>query len=143
MLFGGEKTELLVHKAEKPQQVDWVSGGFMLVKKDAFEKVDGFDERFFMYIEDMELCYRMHNKGYSVFHDPRAIVSHLGQGSSNKAFAIIHIFKGLKIFYRKHRNTLSYTVLLLLLYLKAYISMIVGLITKNKSLVSTYQNALH
>lgn len=142
MLFGGERTELLVNKVEKPTIVDWVSGGFMMVRKEVFEKVGGFDERFFMYIEDMELCYRVHRKGFLVYHDPNAVVSHLGQGSSNKSFAIIHIFQGLKIFYRKHRNTLSYTVLLLLLYLKAFLSIAVGLISHNKNMVSTYQKAL-
>jgi GT2 family glycosyltransferase len=142
MLFGGERTELLVNKANDVKPIDWVSGGFMMVKKEVFDGIGGFDERFFMYIEDMELCYRVRKKGHTVLHDPRAVVKHLGQGSSNKGFAIINIFKGLKIFYKKHKNTVSYTVLVLLLWTKAYLAIILGKIRHNTTLVETYQKTL-
>ena len=95
-----------------------------------------------MYIEDMELCYRAHLKGYKVVHDPHAVVAHLGQGSSNKSFAIINIFKGLKIFYKKHKGKISYVLLVSLLTLKAWAAMIVGMLKKNQNLVDTYRKAI-
>lgn len=142
MLFGGEKAELKVQSTEKPREVDWVSGGFMMVRKSVFTLLHGFDGRFFMYIEDMELCYRAKKKGFGVIHTPNAVVYHIGQGSSNKSFAVIRIFQGLRIFYKKHRGSLAYAMLLCLLTMKAWAAMIIGLFRKDHYLVDTYRKAL-
>ncbi len=142
MLYGGERTERFVNTLINTTEVDWVSGGFMMVRKSVFDKVKGFDGEFFMYIEDMDLCYRIRKKGYEVYHEPQAVVSHVGQGSSNKGFAVINIFKGLKIFYKKHKSSLSYTILILFLTMKAYMSILLGKLRGNSTLVETYQKAL-
>ena len=142
MLFGGEKTELKVHQSNAARDVEWVSGGFMMVKKGIFDTVRGFDGHFFMYIEDMELCYRIRKRGYRIMHQPQAVVSHVGQGSSNKSFAIIHIYKGLRYFYKKHKNAVSYATLLFLLRSKAYIAIMVGRVTHDMRTIDTYQKAL-
>ena len=43
-------------KKNSSTNVDWLSGCFMIVDRDSFEKVNGFDERFFLYFEDVDLC---------------------------------------------------------------------------------------
>ena len=142
MLFLGEKHEVKRFQGEKIKTVDWVSGGCMFVKKSVFDKVGGFDEKFFMYIEDMELCYRIRKEGLKILVTPQVKVTHLGQGSSNKTFAIVNIFKGLQYFYKKHRSTLEYRVVRLLLHIKAVSGIVIGRITGNTYLYSTYSQAL-
>jgi N-acetylglucosaminyl-diphospho-decaprenol L-rhamnosyltransferase len=61
--------------------VDWVSGACFLVRRDAFEQVGGFDESFFMYLEDVDLCWRLERAGWKVAYVPTAEVTHL-QGRS-------------------------------------------------------------
>ena len=114
----------------------------MFVKKSVFDKVGGFDEKFFMYIEDMELCYRIRKEGLKILVTPQVKVTHLGQGSSNKTFAIVNIFKGLQYFYKKHRSTLEYRVVRLLLHIKAVSGIVIGRVTGNTYLYSTYSQAL-
>lgn len=141
LLFGGEKAELKRFTATGVQKVDWVSGGCLVIKKDLFEAIEGFDDNFFMYIEDMELCYRVREKGSAVYFSPEIHVKHVGQGSSNKTFAIVQIYKGLQYFYKKHANPLQYTMVKLLLAVKALLSLSVGVVTGNSYLKKTYAEA--
>jgi N-acetylglucosaminyl-diphospho-decaprenol L-rhamnosyltransferase len=61
--------------------VDWVSGACFLVRRTAFEAVGGFDESYFMYAEDVDLCWRLGRAGWRVAYAPTAEVTHL-QGRS-------------------------------------------------------------
>lgn len=63
-------------RPHKPQVVDWVSGGAMVVKKHDFLAVNGFDERFFLYWEDVDLCRRMREAGKQVYYFPNIRVIH-------------------------------------------------------------------
>lgn len=56
--------------------VDWVLGGAMLVRRRAAEDVGGMDERFFLYFEDVDWCYRMAKRGWKVWYAPAATVEH-------------------------------------------------------------------
>lgn len=142
MLFGiGRFIDKQSVQGEK--LVDWVSGGCMLIKRSLFEKLQGFDEHFFMYIEDMELCYRIKQLGYGIIYYPHFAVIHKAQGSSNRGFAIEHIYKGLLYFYKKHMTISSYQFLRGMLYIKACGAMLIGIITMKKSLVETYKQAIH
>ncbi len=57
--------------------VDWVSGACFLVRRDAFEAVGGFDERYFMFAEEMALCWSLRERGYLVAATSDAVVTHL------------------------------------------------------------------
>jgi N-acetylglucosaminyl-diphospho-decaprenol L-rhamnosyltransferase len=67
--------------AVEVRAADWVSGACFLVRRDAFEAVGGFDESYFMYAEDVDLCWRLGRAGWSVAYAPTAEVTHL-QGRS-------------------------------------------------------------
>lgn len=64
------------------RDVDWVSGAFMLLRREVFEKTGGFSEDYFMYGEDMEWCYRIRDRGWSIRHFPQASIVHLDHSSS-------------------------------------------------------------
>lgn len=63
------------------REVDWVSGSCFLARRQAWEAVGGFDPAYFMYLEDVDLCWRLHRAGWSVAYEPRAKVAH-AQGVS-------------------------------------------------------------
>jgi GT2 family glycosyltransferase len=78
-------TDELVRDAaayDRAGTVEWVSGACMLVRRDAYEQVGGFDEGFFLYCEDADLCRRLWQAGYRVRFEPRAVVHHVGGASS-------------------------------------------------------------
>jgi GT2 family glycosyltransferase len=57
--------------------VDWVSGAAMMVRRDAWEAVDGMDERYFLAWGDVDFCLRLRRAGWGVVYDPRARVIHM------------------------------------------------------------------
>ena len=68
-----------------PLRVDWVSGACVLLRRDAFDAVGGFDGGYFMYFEDMDLCLRLARAGWRVVFDPQAEVVHVGGNSTRTA----------------------------------------------------------
>lgn len=60
----------------QPARVDWVTGCCLLVRRDCWDALDGCDEDFFLYYEDVDLCRRAHAAGWSVWHDPTLAVTH-------------------------------------------------------------------
>lgn len=70
----------------RAQGCGWVSGAAMLVRRDAFKQVGGFDEQFFMYWEDVDLCQRLREAGWRVAFLPTALAVHQrGQSTDNMA----------------------------------------------------------
>lgn len=64
--------------------VDWVSGAAMLVRRDAFDGVGGFDADYFMYMEDVDLCWRLGQAGWKVVFEPAGAVTHVGGVSTSR-----------------------------------------------------------
>ena len=69
----------------RPLEVDWVSGACMLVRRQAFEEVGGFDPGYFMFFEEMDFCLRLHRTGWRIVFDPLAEVKHVVGGSTRSA----------------------------------------------------------
>ncbi|OQY48660.1 MAG: hypothetical protein B6242_01760 [Anaerolineaceae bacterium 4572_78] len=67
---------------EGAKVADYVVGACLLVRKTAYESIGGFDETYFMYAEEVDLCYRMRQAGCEVWYQPVAKVTHLGGASS-------------------------------------------------------------
>jgi GT2 family glycosyltransferase len=65
----------------EPRKVDWVGGACLMVKKEALEQVGFLDEKFFMYWEEADLCFRLAKKGWQTYYLPRPQVVHY-QGRS-------------------------------------------------------------
>lgn len=67
------------------KEVDWVMGSCFIIKKKLMDELAGFDERFFMYFEDTDLCRRAREKGLKVVYYPEAVVVHdHGRASADK-----------------------------------------------------------
>jgi GT2 family glycosyltransferase len=142
LLVGGQRYGLLDRSPSKIEKVDWVKGGLLMIRRDVFEEIKGFDEKIFMYTEDMELCYRAHLVGKEVYFYPDVMVLHKEHGSTNKTFAIVNIFKNLLYFYKKHRSPAEYMMMKSMMVAKAQSLIAVGKATKNQYLVDTYEKAL-
>ncbi len=79
---------------------DWVGGMFMLFPRDVFKKLGGFDQRYFLYYEDVDLCARLRLKGYEVAVCPDAKVIHLPRRSSHHSFKYLkwHLMSMMRFF---------------------------------------------
>lgn len=95
------------------KEVDWFLGACMLIRKSALDQVGLFDERFFMYLEDMDLCRRFWQKGYKVVYLADIEVVHLYErASANDSWNFlklnkltrIHIHSGIKYFLKYQGN---------------------------------------
>lgn len=69
-----------------PIIVDWLAGMFVIFRRDAFSQVGGFDERYFMYFEDVDICSRLWSNGWSVVFQPDSSVIHDAQRASHRQF---------------------------------------------------------
>lgn len=69
---------------EDYREVFWATGACLMVRKSVFEKVKGLNEKLFAHMEEIDLCWRMHNSGFKVACDPKSVVYHLGGGTLNK-----------------------------------------------------------
>ena len=68
---------------QRPGEPEWLSGACMLVRREAFESVGGFDEGFFLYCEDTDLCRRLRDAGHRLRFEPAAEIRHVGGASSD------------------------------------------------------------
>ena len=75
--------QLLQHERPPPRQSGWVKGMFMLVRSQAYRRLQGFDERYFMYCEDFDLCARLMQQGWTVDHHADLSVRHAWQRQSH------------------------------------------------------------
>lgn len=91
---------------DRPQQVDWIVGACMLLRREALDLVGGFDERFFMYSEEMELCYRLRRAGFEVWFVPEAeVMHHEGASSRQDLFRRnVNFHESRYRFFRKHQG---------------------------------------
>ena len=117
-----------IPKDRSPRQVDWVSFAAVMMRRSAFDKVNGFDERYFMYFEDVDLCYRLKKAGYKSFYCAEYSIIHTGRGSrSNEIISkiLIEYRRSQIIFYQSHRSqceTLALRIYLIFRFLLFTIS---------------------
>jgi GT2 family glycosyltransferase len=84
-----------VADADVETHVDWVGGGAMMLRRAAFDAAGGFDERRFMYIEDVDLCRRIRAACWIVDYVPQAVVEHTIGGSllEGTAAPLLHTWR--------------------------------------------------
>jgi GT2 family glycosyltransferase len=89
--------------------VDWIDGACLMLRRSALDETGLFDERFFMYSEDEDLCFRLKHLGWSVCHSARGYVIHHGGASAarNKLEMFRHFYLSQMLFLLKHRGRAS------------------------------------
>jgi len=94
--------------------VDQPPGGCILIRRKAIEEIGLFDENFFLWFEDVDLCYRLKKRGYSLYYLPSAEFVHAGGGSIallSREVSETLFFSSLLFYFRKHFS--FFTVLIL------------------------------
>src|ERR1700687_1062682 len=81
------KRYYVADRPDERQDVDWLVGACLLVRRSVFDAVGGFDERFTMYSEELDLCHRIRDRGYRVCFEPAAVVIHHEGRSSEQNMA--------------------------------------------------------
>ncbi|MEN8124079.1 MAG: glycosyltransferase family 2 protein [Bacteroidota bacterium] len=87
----------------KNGKIEILTGAFMLLKRSVFNEIKGFDEDYFMYGEDIDLCYKILNKGYQNYYFGKSSIIHYKGESTIKNIGYLKNFYGaMQIFYNKH-----------------------------------------
>jgi len=118
-IFPGSKTFAKYYQGHLPENennpVEVLSGAFMMIKREVFEKVNGFDEDFFMYGEDIDLSIRIRQSGYKNYYLGAVTVTHLKGGSTTYNNKYIEDFyDAMDLFVNKHygHRSAGHTLLL-------------------------------
>lgn len=117
----------------KKHEQDWVTGAFLLTRREILEKVKGWDESYFMYVEEVDLCYRIKKLGYQIWYLPKWSIVHFGGASSKvTGYSLIAEFTSIKKFYKKFYAAWEYPLLRLLLKIGALGRIVLFTILKGK-----------
>jgi len=87
---------------EEPSEVEVISGACMLTRREVFEQIGMFSEEYFMYSEDVDLCYQASDVGFKNYYVPRATIVHYGGTSSPRAWQTAMKTKSELHFFRKN-----------------------------------------
>lgn len=87
-------------------EVDQPSGACLMIRREVWNVIGQLDEQFFMYFEEVDLCYRLKQKGWRIFFTPKAQVIHYGGQSSKQYFdvRIIERYRSMLRYFRKHSS---------------------------------------
>lgn len=99
----------------KTYEVDAVSGSFMMIRKEVYQKTGGFDEQFFMYGEDLDLCYRVQKNDYKVFYvHSTQIIHYKGESTKRSNLDETKLFyDAMHLFVKKHLSSFPLVELIL------------------------------
>lgn len=113
-LFARGWTRLFLHRplhdweTRIAQVVDWVSAACLMTRREALEQMRGFNEDFFMYFEDNDLCLRLRRAGWQIWYNPAVTITHLGGASVKQSTARSQWYEtSLRHFYAKHYSPLA------------------------------------
>ena len=113
-------------------EIDCLTGAFMFIRKDALDEIGLLDETFFMYGEDIDLCYRIKKAGWKIVYYGKSKITHLKGASSKKQKSklIYEFYRAMYIYYKKHHagesifivNWIVYIGIALLCCLKLFLN---------------------
>jgi N-acetylglucosaminyl-diphospho-decaprenol L-rhamnosyltransferase len=100
---------LLDERPDEPVRADWMLAAFLLLRRELLDELGGFDERFRLYGEDIELCYRAGKAGWEHWYVPQAVVSHRYAAEIDRKLLTrqtLWHWRGIARFVRKHPERL-------------------------------------
>ena len=128
-------------KINQPHEVDAITGAFFFTSKEVLEKVGVFDEDYFMYVEEVDLCYRIKKEGSRILYLPKWSIIHYGGASGKRSESILAEYRGIKTFYKKHYPKWQYPILRLLLKIGSVIRILLFGLLEGKESAATYAKA--
>jgi GT2 family glycosyltransferase len=101
---------VLNKNVDEETQVDAIVGAYMLMTRACYEATGGFDENFFMYGEDLDLCKRARDAGFKVWYYPKTVCMHFKGQSSKKTpqRALYAFYDAMWLYYKKHYSAQYY-----------------------------------
>ncbi len=95
---------------EKEHAVDVISGACMMIPRKVFQKIGNFDERFFMFGEDIDICHRIKAAGYKIYYAPISeIIHYKGESVKNAPFDMINVFySAMDLYFKKYSQKYKY-----------------------------------
>jgi hypothetical protein len=129
------KYNLTYLEENKIHKVDAVSGSALMIRKSSFDKLNGFDETFFMYGEDLDLCKRIIQLGKEIHYVPTTQIIHYGGESvrSAKFDSINAFFDSMSLFYKKHFSATTTFFLSILIKLGIWLKKSIAFLKEWKS----------
>lgn len=105
----------------RPREVDILLGACLLLRRDALDEIGLLDENYFIYSEEVDLCYRLQRAGWKLFWAPQAQVIHYGGQSTQQVAAemFMRLYESKLIFIRKHHGGLAGYIYKLILFITA------------------------
>ena len=119
-------------------EIDCLTGAFMFVRKETLDEVGFLDETFFMYGEDIDLCFRIKNAGWKIVYYGKSKIMHLKGASSKKQKSklIYEFYRAMYIYYKKHHANESSFIVNIVVYIGIFVLCVLKLflnIFKKKS----------
>jgi GT2 family glycosyltransferase len=138
------RTLFALKKGRIDRTVDWVSGACFLIERDLFAQVGGFDERFFIYVEDADLCRRIRQQGFKICYSTAVHVTHyLGSATSRYPSLVLpHAKRSQLTYYCKHQGPVRLSILRLYLKLRFRIKIAGHALRRDKTPLAIYKNTL-
>jgi GT2 family glycosyltransferase len=97
-----------IWESQEARMTDWVSGTGLFVRREIFEKINGFDENIFMYFEDMDLCKRIRQLGKKVIFFPKFSIKHAsGKSYADEKQKKADYYASQDYYFQKHKNFLE------------------------------------
>ena len=125
---------------EQANEIEIISGAFLLARHSVLDKTGLFDEKFFMYGEDIDLSYRLMQQGYKNHYIPSPIIHYKGESTQKSTFRYVHIFyNAMLIFFKKHYGKYGILItlpIILSILIKAAIAVVIQYINRAKTFIS-------
>lgn len=128
---------------KREHRQDWVTGAFFLMRKSALDQVGGFDEDFFMYVEEVDLAARFIKEGWQVWYLPKWKILHIGQASSGGEKATIFELQNLVLLYKKHEAAWKVPVLRFILKFGTILRIVLWSLFGKKETAKIYAKAFN
>ena len=110
-------------------EIDCLTGAFMFIKKDVLDEIGFLDETFFMYGEDIDLCYRIKKAGWKIVYCGKSKITHFKGASSKKQKSklIYEFYRAMYIYYKKHHSNESSFIVNFVVYVGIFLLCILKL----------------
>jgi GT2 family glycosyltransferase len=126
----------------KIKDVAIIIGADLFMRRDLFNEINGFDPKFFMYVEDGDLLYRIKKKNYRIVSNPNVEIIHLQGASSNTIFKYKMEITSYLIYFKKHSNKVTLYMYKIIEFIFLVLKFIISLVLMKKKMAIDYYNLL-